>query len=181
VEINVSVPPSMLDDQLADVPGTAGLRVSFYRPEKLTGFGTCTPYCNEFALREADGSLVLLGRVAYPVPTPEPGEAIPIPGPPWLRSGTPESEAWSLPLMDLAVRNLGCEPRDGAPGLIVPLELEIPGDDGLVHVAHAAEVHDVSVGGASFDLVVRAYNDLDPPTVNPQDTVVEFVAVRSSR
>lgn len=146
---------SVFENQLAWLPGTSDLRVSFYKKkEDVIGCGACT----HLTIRDSAGDLLLLSHTlnlfdAYP----DEGSAFEVGKAGWLEPGTPEYEAWSAPFAELMVRNMGCGARENVrPGSEseTPLALELGSDNGLVWTYDRTTTPGVEVDGQAFDILV---------------------------
>ena len=142
------------DGQLDGLPGTSGLRVSFYNPPR--GSIGCS-VCNDLSIRDAAGDLILLSHSTWLFETVPEGAAVDVGGAGWLEPGSEEFESWSAPFDDLQIRNVGCAPRAALrPGAETetPLALELMADTGPVAIYDRTAERGLEVDGQRFDIIV---------------------------
>lgn len=173
ITVPISVPEWLAGDHFSYLPGTSGLRASFYNPR-----GLCGTWCFQLTLREADGSLLLLSQTRSLNAPVQDDAAVDVAHPDWLQASNPGYAGWASPFDGLSVLGAACEAQDESVGLVVPLAMEFTGDAGTVRMFHDTTAEDVSVGGVQFDIALRAFNYAEPDR-STGEAQVQFVAVRA--
>jgi hypothetical protein len=152
IRLNVS---GSVDDQLNWLPGTTGLRLSFFNPSKDAV--SCYA-CVDVSLRDAEGRLVLLSRSldlfdAVPAEDAE----FDMTGPKYLDARSSEYQSFAFPFTSIQLHHVGCAPRDNLrPGSEVetPLAIEFAFDGGDISLYDRNIAEGVEVGDERFDIIV---------------------------
>jgi hypothetical protein len=180
VRLNVS---GNVEDQLDWIPGTTGLRLSFFSPPK--GAVSCYA-CVDVSLRDAEGRLVLLSRSLDLLDAvPAEGAEFDMTGPKFLDPRSAEYQGFSAPFTSIELQHVGCAPRDNIrPGSEVetPLAIEFAFDGGEISLYDRNIAEGVEVGDERFDIIVA--NAFFRGPLNCGDcppTEANYLVLRSSR
>lgn len=168
-------------ETLDALPGTSGLRVSFYNPPR--GSIGCLA-CFDLTIRSSDGELLALFHATmspYPV---RQGAGIDMTGAVWLEPDSAEYDEWSAPFDEIQLRDVGCAPRASLrPGsdTETPLAVELTADGATISIYDRNVEEGVEIDGQRFDVHVSDAFSRGP--LNCGDcpgTEAVFAIVRSS-
>ncbi len=154
-DVRLSLSEGAVNGQLDGLPGTGGLRLSFYNrpPDAISCF-----VCNDLSLRDAEGGLILRAHVLRLLDAvPAEGSSFDVSGPGWLEATDDHYAGFSAPFTAITVDNIGCSPRTNLrPGsdIETPLAVRFAYDGGQSELYDRNFLGSVEVGDERFDLRV---------------------------